>query len=182
MSDPNAMRELEARVAQLEARLAAVEDIEAIKLLKARYGALVDARFERGDLVPPERLERVADEISLLFCEDAVWDGGKGLGVCRGRAEIKARLASPTMKFTWHYFVKPQIEVSGETARADWDILSPCTTLDDRPMWMAGVEHDEYRKQGGLWLHASMSLDVVFLAPYEKGWARVPKRDPADRA
>ena len=27
--------------------------------------------------------------------------------------EIRARFAKPTMKFTWHYFLKPQIEVDG---------------------------------------------------------------------
>ena len=167
--------ELERRVLALEARLACVEDVEAIKRLKARYGALVDSRFEKGDTVAPERLDAIAYEIALLFSEDAVWDGGKGLGLCTGRAEIQARLAKPTMKFTWHYFVKPQIEVDGDTARADWDIFSPCTTRDDRPMWMAGVEHDEYRKEEGLWLHTHMRLDVVFLAPFDKGWARIPK-------
>jgi hypothetical protein len=166
---------LEHRIQALEARLARVEDVDAIKLLKARYGALVDSRFEKDDVVSQERLDAIADEIALLFSEDAVWDGGKGLGVCTGRKEIAARLAKPTMKFTWHYFVKPQIEIDGETARADWDILSPCTTHDDRPMWMAGVEHDEYRKQRGVWLHTRMRLDVVFLAPYDRGWARVPK-------
>lgn len=175
MSDSLADQKLEERMTKLEARLASLEDVEAIKLLKARYGALVDSRFERGDVVSPERLDAIADEIAQLFCEDGVWDGGKSLGLCTGRAEIKARLAKPTMKFTWHYFVKPQIEVMGDSAKADWDIFSPCTTADDRPMWMAGVEHDEYRKRDGVWLHASMRLDVVFLAPYDKGWARVPK-------
>jgi hypothetical protein len=167
--------DLETRVAELEARLAALEDVEAIKRLKARYGALVDSRFSRGDVVAPDRLEAIAGEIAQLFSEDAVWDGGKGLGLCRGRAEIQARLAAPTMRFTWHYFVKPQIQVEGHTARADWDILSPCTTPDGRPMWMAGVEHDEYRKESGIWLHTHMRLDVVFLAPYDRGWGQVPK-------
>jgi hypothetical protein len=168
---------LEERIAELEARLGTLEDVEAIKLLKARYGALVDSRFEAGDLVSPERLDRIADDIAALFSEDAVWDGGKGLGLCRGRDEIKARLAKPTMKFTWHYFVKPQIEVSGDSARADWDIFSPCTTSRNRAMWMAGVEHDQYRKLDGVWLHTRMQLDLVFLAPYDKGWAQIPNPD-----
>lgn len=168
---------LEERIARLEARLATLEDVEAIKRLKARYGALVDSRFERGDVVAPEQLDRVCGEIAQLFTEDAVWDGGKGLGLCRGRPEIKARLAKPTMKFTWHYFVKPQIAVDGDTARADWDIFSPCTTQRGRPMWMAGVEHDEYRKQQGVWLHSHMRLDVVFLAPYDEGWAPIARPD-----
>ena len=54
MSDIQA---LERRIQSLEARLAAVEDVEAIKRLKARYGALVDARFEKGDVIDRERLD-----------------------------------------------------------------------------------------------------------------------------
>ena len=176
MAGANELAGLVERVQALEARLRVSEDNLAIQRLKARYGELADDRYDRQGPKSPEALEPIAREISQLFTEDGVWDGGKALGLCRGRAEIQARLASPTMKFTWHYFVKPQIEVSGDEARADWDIFSPCTTLDGKAMWMAGVEHDEYRKQDGRWLHARMSLDVVFLAPYERGWARVPER------
>jgi hypothetical protein len=62
--------------------------------------------------------------------------------------------------------------VDGDRARGSWDILSPCTTGDGRAMWMAGVEHDEYVRQDGRWLHQHMVLDVVFMAPHDRGWAK----------
>ena len=41
-------------------------------------------------------------------------------------------------------------------------------------MWMTGVEHDTYVREGDAWLHQSMRLDLVFMAPHERGWG--PKR------
>jgi hypothetical protein len=165
--------ELSARIAALERRLAAVEDVQAIERLKARYAELVDARYSRGSVVEAAKLAETARAIAELFTEDAVWDGGKALGVARGRGEIAARMREPTLLFSWHYFLKPRIEVEGEAARARWDILSPCTTRDGRPHWMAGVEEDAYRKLGGRWLHSQMKLSVVFLAPHATGWEKV---------
>jgi hypothetical protein len=82
-------------------------------------------------------------------------------------------MAEPTLLFSWHYFLKPRIEVEGSSARARWDILSPCTTKDGRPHWMAGFEDDEYRKVDGRWLHQHMKLTVVFLSPHATGWEKV---------
>ncbi|MEE2703715.1 MAG: nuclear transport factor 2 family protein [Myxococcota bacterium] len=163
---------LEERIRQLEAKLARVEDIEAIKALKARYGELADLRYSRGVLDDPARLDKLAGEIAELFTEDAVWEGGKVLGTCRGRDQIRERFRTPTLRFAWHYFVKPKIDVDGEQAQATWDVLAPCTTLDGKAHWMAGAEDDEYRKVGGVWLHSRMRLRVVFMAPYEEGWIK----------
>jgi len=165
--------ELEQRLVSLERRLAAALDVQAIERLKARYAELVDARYSRGRVVEPAKLAECARRIAELFTEDAVWDGGKALGVARGREEIAARMREPTLLFSWHYFLKPRIEVEGDSARARWDILSPCTTKDGRPHWMAGVEDDAYRKLGGAWLHSHMKLSVVFLAPHATGWEKV---------
>jgi hypothetical protein len=161
------------RIERLERRLAAVEAVQEIERLKARYAELVDARYTRGAVVAPDRLAELAERIAELFSEDAVWDGGRTLGLARGRIEIAARMREPTLLFSWHYFLKPRIEVTGDSARARWDILSPCTTQDGRPHWMAGFEDDEYRKVEGRWLHQRMKLTVVFLSPHATGWEKV---------
>lgn len=166
--------ELEARLRVLEGRIETLEDVEAIRRLKARYGELVDERYAGGAPRGRDELERIAGEIAALFTEDAHWDGGAALGACQGRAAIRERFARPTLSFSWHYFVKPRIEVAGSEARARWDLLAPCTTADGRAMWMAGVEDDEYRKEDGRWLHQRMALRVVFMAPHDRGWARRP--------
>jgi SnoaL-like domain len=155
----------------LERRLRALEDVESIRRLKARYGRLVDGRYGDDGPLPRGQLEALADEIAALFAKDAVWDGGQALGTCRGRDEIRRRMAEPTLRFSWHYFVKPEIEVDGDRARGRWDLLAPCTTREGRAMWMAGVEEDDYVREDGTWLHARMQLRVVFFAPHERGWA-----------
>ena len=158
-------------IVRIEARVRALEDAEAIRRLKARYADRVDARYERGGPKPPEQLGPLADEIAALFTEDAVWEGG-ALGTCSGRAAIRERMAQPTLRFSRHYFVNPQIEVAGDRARARWELLAPCTAADGRPMWMAGVEDDEYARVGEVWLHTRMKLGVHFFAPHERGWGR----------
>ncbi len=159
----------------LEARLRAAEDVQAIHRLKARYAQLVDARYQRrGGIVDQTRLEAAARAIALLFTPDGIWDGGAGLGVCNGRDEIFRRMCEPTLSFSWHFFLKPHIEVDGDRAHGSWDILSPCTTSEGRAMWMAGVEDDQYARTDGVWLHEHMKLDVVFLAPHDRGWAKRP--------
>lgn len=168
--------ELAGRLQEIEARLRGVEDTAAIQTLKAEYGRLTDSRYDRKGVVAPSELERLADEITALFSEDAVWDGGKGLGIARGRSEIRQRFLEPTLTFSWHYFVKPEIHVDGDRATGRWDILAPCTTRDGRAMWMAGYEDDEYVRVDGRWLHSAMRLSVVFMAPYERGWSKPPSR------
>jgi hypothetical protein len=159
-----------ARLEALERRLRSVEGVLAIQALKARYGELVDSRYTRDGPRPEREIEAIAREIAALFTEDAVWDGGPRLGVWRGREEIARRFLAPTLRFTWHYFVKPRIEVDGDTARGRWDILAPCTGGDGQALWMAGVEEDEYRCVDGAWLHSRMQLRVVFMAPHATGW------------
>ncbi len=169
------VEELSRRIDSLEARLRAAEDVQEIHRLKARYAQLVDARYVRGGgVVEKPSLEQIAREIADTFTEDGVWDGGAGLGVCRGRDQITARMCEPTLSFSWHFFLKPivEVEVAGDAARGSWDILSPCTTRDGRAMWMVGVEEDEYARVDGRWLHRHMKLDVVLMAPHDRGWAK----------
>ena len=167
-----ASRSVEGELAALVARVRELEDAEAIRRLKARYAELVDARYAKAGPRPPEDLASLADSIASLFAEDAVWDGGAGLGVCRGREGIRARMAEPTLLFSRHYFVNPQIRLDGDRAQARWELLAPCTLRDGRPAWMAGAEDDEYTRIGGVWLHQRMALCVHFFAPHERGWAR----------
>ena len=167
------LEELQRQVAELRERVDATESVQAIHSLKARYAELVDARFSKGALVPAARLDEAAAGIAALFTEDGVWDGGPALGVATGRDEIAARMREPTLLFSWHFFLKPRIEVSGDTAKARWDILSPCTTKDGTPHWMVGFEDDEYRRTGGQWLHQRMKLTSVFMSPHETGWQKI---------
>lgn len=162
--------ELLSRLASLESRLQGVEDVQAIHRLKARYAKLVDSRTPHRKVRSQDEINAAARQVAALFTEDGVWDGGKALGIARGREEIYERLRNPSVHFAWHFFVKPEIHVDGDEAQGSWDILSPCTLAGGRAMWMVGVEHDTYRKVADHWLHASMRLETVFMAPYARGW------------
>jgi hypothetical protein len=161
------------RIDRLERRLDAAESVLAIQDLKARYATVVDARFARGAVVDRAALEDLAAQAADLFCEDGEWNGGPGLGVARGRVEIAARLAAPTLVFSRHFFMTPRITVDGDRATGRWELLSPCTRPDGTSLWMAGAEDDVYRRIDGRWLHASMTLTTYFVAPAGAGWPKI---------
>src|SRR6202043_2703966 len=92
----------------LEERMRALEDVEEIKQLKARYAAACDNNYD-------------ADAIAALFTQDAVWDGGS-LGKAEGREKIRKffRHAPGFCPFAIHNVMNPVIEVDGDRATAQW--------------------------------------------------------------
>jgi hypothetical protein len=167
------VEELAAEVAALRQRVASSESVLAIQGLKAHYGELVDQRFSAGAVADAATVARVAAAVAALFTPDGVWDGGPGLGRVTGRPAIAARLGDPTLIFSRHFFMNPRIEVDGDTARARWDLLSPCRRADGTSYWMCGYEDDEYARIDDEWLHRSMTLTTVFMAPVGEGWTRI---------
>jgi hypothetical protein len=99
----------------LERRIQRLEDLEAIKQLKARYAAYCDANYD-------------ADALADLFTEDAIWDGGL-LGYNEGREVIRQffRGSSQRIAFALHYIVSPLIEIDGDTASGTWYLWQTCT-------------------------------------------------------
>ncbi len=167
------LEELAAEVASLRRRVEASEGVLELQALKARYGELVDQRYAAGKVVDAGTLEHIADEAAGLFTVDGVWDGGPGLGRVEGRAAIADRLRTPTLSFSRHLFVKPLIRVDGDRARARWDLLCPCRRPDGSSYWMCGFEDDEYVRTDGVWLHRTMTLTTLFMAPVAEGWTRI---------
>ena len=150
--------------AVLERRIQKIEDIQAIKDLKARYANACD------DFYNPEKMGEI-------FAEDAVWDGGEDFGRYEGRAAIKQFFAdvSKDIEFAMHYFVQPRIELSedGATAEAVWYLWQASTLKGNKAVWLSGFEYDKYRKDDGRWWKPEMKLEILFLTPYEEGWHKV---------
>ena len=91
------------------------------------------------------------DGLAALFTEDAVWES-QGFGRFEGRDAIRAffRGASQLFTFAIHYSLNGQIDVQGDTARAQWYLFMPCTLGEgNRAMWRAGVDHEEYIRVAG---------------------------------
>jgi SnoaL-like protein len=167
---------LAGEVAALRSRLDRAESVLAIGALKAHYADLVDRRYRRGSVVDAAELASAADAAAGLFTQDGVWDGGPALGRAVGRRAIAERLRDTTLVFARHLFTAPCIEIDdGDNGRARgrWELLSPCRTADGRDYLMCGFEDDEYERVGETWLHRSMRLTTVFMAPNDEGWTTI---------
>ena len=140
-------------VEDLERRIAALEDIEEIKKLKARYCAYCDDSYD-------------ADGIAGLFTEDAVWDGGIR-GRADGREEIRQffQRAPQRLPFAVHMVMNPIIEVNGDAATGVWYLFQACT-------YSEGRYDEEYVRVGGQWKFRSLKLTSHFWTPFDEGWAK----------
>ena len=150
------------RLEELETRVKAVEDTNAIRNLKARYAELCDDNYN-------------PDGIAALFVEDAVWESGP-LGRFEGREAIRKFFqgASEIFTFAIHYSLNSQIEVSGDSARARWYLFMPCTVGEgDRAMWRAGIDDEEYVRVDGNWMFKSKKSTGIFTTAFDTGWAKI---------
>src|SRR5689334_5957723 len=97
--------------AELERRIQVLEDIEAIKKLKAVYCDICD-----DDHNP--------DRITGIFAEDGIWEGGD-FGKAQGHNAIRELFKhfQKLISFSQHNIFNPQIEVSGDKAKGTWYLL-----------------------------------------------------------
>ena len=145
----------------LQIRVRALEDVDALRNLKAEYAAACDDNYD-------------PDRIAALFIEDATWES-QGLGRFEGREAIREffRGISSHFVFALHYGLNPSIEVSGDTARARWYLFMPCTIGETgQAMWRAGIDDEEYVRVDGKWMFKSNKSAPIFSTTYEEGWAK----------
>lgn len=167
-------QELEARVATLEARIRAVEDIEEIQKLMAIYEDYLDS------------LQRL-DELMALFTEDAKFVvsfstevGAEGvlLGTYEGKEAIRSLLSqlNPTsLSYCAHLVTNPIITVDGDKAKGKWYLLCFATALTPEgpvAMWEQGTYDNDFVKVAGKWRISLMRFAFNFSIPYEDGWAK----------
>ena len=153
--------DLSAAVEDLRDRVRYLEDIEALRNLKAEYAAACDGNYD-------------ADRLAALFVEDATWES-EGMGKYEGREAIREffRGISGHFVFALHYGLNPQIEVTGDTARARWYLFMPCTVGDTgKAMWRAGLDEEEYVRVQGRWMYRSKKSAPFFHTTFEEGWAK----------
>ncbi len=131
----------------LEQRITRLEDIEAIKQLKARYCDICD-----DDHNP--------DRIASVFAADGIWES-PDFGKANGHAEIIELFEGfkAMFNFSQHNLMNPIIEVNGDTATAQWYMLGPWNfTEDGRKQWFALRYNDDYVKQNGEWLYSHLRV------------------------
>ncbi len=142
-------------------RLQVLEDIEAIKKLKARYCQACDDDHNPAKLGP-------------LFAEDATWEAST-MGKAEGREAIKAMLGavgtSGTIRNSAHNAINPIIEVDGDRATGDWRLIMLYTGIyPDGSLHFSriiGWYKETYVRVDGAWLFQSLFCQVEEAAPYQ---------------
>ena len=131
---------------EMEKRLTALEDLEAIKKLHQNYINFMD-NMKYNDVLD-------------LFTEDATAEV-RNSGVKRGKkelSEIYLGLAEKrgSVRYDGHLVIEPDITVEGDNARGTWLVYM----LFSRPVinWVQGVNEAEYRKENGVWKISKMKF------------------------
>jgi hypothetical protein len=145
---------------ELERRLRALEDLEAIKQLKYRYWRCLDLK----------RWE----ELAGCFTEDATVDYAGGKYRFQGVAAIMRfltdSLGAATGSITVHQGHQPEIELTGEaSARGTWALDNYLFNPGQkRAVRIGAFYHDEYVKAGGAWRIKRTGYTTVF----HEEWSR----------
>ena len=156
--------------AKRKKHLAVLQDIEAIKRLKAEYCDICD------DAHNPDRMVSI-------FAEDGIWDGireGKGVWRAQGHEDIRklAKSFAERVSFSQHNVFNPRIEVNDNAAHGRWNFLGPFTfRKGNRQIWLAVFYEDDCVKVNGVWKFQRSGALVRMAAPYEEGWASQAKVD-----
>ena len=138
---------------ELQERITRLEDIEAIKQLKARYCEICDHEGYN------------ADAMASLFTEDGTWTAD-GAGNAEGREAIRELFARfpKVIGQTQHIVANPLIEVEGDRAHGVWYLISAETGSDGATHrnWPHATAryHEDYVKQNGEWKFRRMRVDV----------------------
>lgn len=156
----------------LEHRIRRLEDIEAIRHLKARYAKYADEKYtDDHRRKPQDELDRLAALQAGLFTEDAVWDGGEHFGVFEGREAIHAFVRKGGWSFAMHYFLNPLIDIDGDRATGRWMLWQACTlTEGDTPCWMSAIEDDDYVRTAEGWKMSRMTFRLKFMTRFDVPW------------
>ena len=158
----------EDRIAQLEARLEAVE-----RKAQGAQDQLDVANLQRiyGYYVDKSQWEQVAD----LFARDAVLEiNGRGRFIGHERIREYMRHFGPPKDglLMNHMQLQPVIHVAddGQSANGRIRALMMVGQLGDHAMWGEAIYENEYVKEDGAWKIARLKAWQVFYTPYEKGW------------
>ena len=148
-----------ADIAALEARIRALEDIEAIKKLKAKYLRCCDLRLPK--------------EMAECFAEHCVVDYDK-VGVFRDRGAFIAvfeELGCRDGLIDLHHAHNPEIELTSETSATGlWELYFHTVDVDAQvARQLGGYYEDEYVKLDGAWRIQSTKFITLSLQDYTLG-------------
>ncbi len=165
---PVRAQSVDAQIEQLTQRVERLEGARAVKKLQRAFGFYVD----RG----------LWGEAADLFADDGTVEIGID-GVYQGKARIREylmRLHGGQEGLIYGQLnewvtLQPAISVAadGTTATARWRDLGMLGQYKQHAEWRDGIYENSYARENGVWKIRSLRLYVNFLAPYERGWARL---------
>jgi len=159
---------VDAQIEALTQRVERLEGTRAVKKLQRAFGFYVD-RGLWGD---------AAD----LFTDDGTIEIGID-GVYVGKERIREylkRLHGGQEGLVYGQLnewvtLQPAVSVAddGLSATARWRDLGMLGQYKQHAEWRDGIYENTYVRENGVWKIKSLHLYVNFLAPYERGWARL---------
>ncbi|MGE0486466.1 MAG: nuclear transport factor 2 family protein [Gammaproteobacteria bacterium] len=138
----------------LEQRITRLEDIEAIKQLKARYSHICD------DMHNP-------DTIASVFAADGIWES-PDFGQAQGHAGIRElfKKFQKMFSFSQHNMMNPVITVDGNRATGIWYLMGPWNNAETgENIWMTARYDDDYVKIDGEWKYQHLRVVVRSVEP-----------------
>lgn len=141
----------------IEARLLRLEDVEAIRRLKADYGAACDD-------------DHNGDRVAALFVSDGTWHSSNS-HLCTGHDAIRDYMfgirASGRIRHSTHMFTNPVIDVEGDDAAGSWSFLMMFTNQMNGDLHrIVGFYDERYARRDGRWLFRSLQANIQDAAVY----------------
>jgi hypothetical protein len=153
----------------LEQRVARLEDVEAIKRLKAKYAEYCDTGYR-------------ADKVASLFTDDAVWESN-AFGTARGRDEIHAFIdqAGREMIFWAHHSMVCQyvdVAEDGQSAHGKWYLIEFATMPADdgsggnEAVLITATYEDDLVKKDGEWRFQYVGATFHQVSNWDQAWVK----------
>jgi hypothetical protein len=168
LTEPAQAQGIDAQIEQLTERVERLEGARAVKKLQRAFGYYVD----RG----------LWGEAADLFADDGTIEIGVD-GVYVGKARIREylrRLHGGQEGLIYGQLnewvtLQPAVAVApdGMSAAARWRDHGMLGRYKQHAEWRDGIYENAYVRENGIWKIRSLHLYVNFVAPYERGWARL---------
>ena len=168
LATPVQGQSVDAQIQQLNERVERLEGARAVKKLQRAFGFYVD----RG----------LWGEAADLFADDGTLEIGID-GIYAGKARIREylmRLHGGQEGLIYGQLnewvtLQPAISVAadGMSATARWRDHGMLGQYKQHAEWRDGIYENTYVREDGVWKIRSLHLYVNFVAPYERGWARL---------
>jgi hypothetical protein len=163
-----AQNNIDAQIDALTARVEKLEGARAVKKLQRAFGYYVD----RG--LWSEAADLFTDDATIEIGVDGVYVGKARIGEYLRRLHGGQEGLIYGQLNEWMQF-QPAVFIArdGRSATARWRDHGMLGQYKKHAEWRDGIYENTYSKDGGIWRIRSLHLYVNFVAPYEKGWARL---------